>query len=158
MQVVFPGNKLQEIPSEIWRCTALQTLDLGNNSLAALDTQVIRSSSPGEQQATCCETNCWRGNQQFSYSGAVGRAREQVSHLGSLTNLFLSGNKLSALPDTLTEIRGLKRIELTGNPMGQDDHATGVRLSSCLMPCLVVRIGTSACHLFDLFCSVTALI
>mmetsp|Transcript_3883 Transcript_3883/g.6108 ORF Transcript_3883/g.6108 Transcript_3883/m.6108 type:complete len:94 (-) Transcript_3883:34-315(-) len=42
---------------------------------------------------------------------------EAIKDLGSLTNLFVQGNKITSLPASILEIGTIKRVTLTGNPI-----------------------------------------
>ena len=101
------GRALTSVPSDVFRQTALEELNLSNNALTgALPSQI--------QQLRNLRVLNASGNRMTGVPAEIGQ-------LSNLQDLDLSENALTGLPFELGNLQNLKRLDLRGNNVSKQD-------------------------------------
>lgn len=94
------GQKLSEIPAEVFQMKNLQYLDLSNNALIQLPDEIQNLGQLQEIQLA---------NNQISTISS------KIDELAFLQKLDLSNNQLTTLPDIMSNLGKLEELNLAGN-------------------------------------------
>ncbi|TMW62297.1 hypothetical protein Poli38472_009790 [Pythium oligandrum] len=122
--LALPERKLKKVPAEVLELTQLRSLDLSQNRLeeipaelnafASLKTLKLVSNAlttlPDLSGLTALTTLVLDGNSIESLPNALPP---------NLTKLSLKGNKLSAIPQTITSLSQLKELDLSENQLSE---------------------------------------
>ena len=97
------GNRLTRVPASVGLNRGLESLWLGNNTLAQLNTKPLHRLR--------------RLNDLNLYSAGLNRLPTSIKRLHHLTVLDLYYNKLTTLPKQLTKLRRLEQLALSHNDL-----------------------------------------
>lgn len=98
------NNNLHSLPSEIWRLSNLEQLNVGCNKISDLPVEIGLLVHLKEL---------------YLHSNLIREVPSQVSNLTSLSVLDLTDNKLDYLPGEITRM-GLKNLWTDNNPFKQE--------------------------------------
>ena len=118
------GKGLTKVDATIYNQTDLTSLNLSNNSLTSLPSemgrltklQVLRLDNNKIEGSLIGEIRLMSDLRVLSASGNnMSGLPAEIGQLNKLVELDLSNNKLTELPNELRQLTGLKKLNLSGN-------------------------------------------
>ncbi|XP_028667998.2 leucine-rich repeat-containing protein 40 [Erpetoichthys calabaricus] len=127
------NNKLKTLPSGIKTLKNLKILDCTHNELVSIPPEVAQMASLEQlylrhnklrilPELPSCKLlkELYVGNNQIEFLG-----EEHLKHLSVISVLELRDNKLKSIPDEITLLQGLERLDLTNNDISNLPYGLG---------------------------------